>query len=51
MSGVLLIPRGILTTCVVIVIRWGPNVVLRPLRFVTRLLVSGVVCVLDICLV
>jgi hypothetical protein len=50
-SGGLLILRDILATYVIIVIRWGPNVVLRPQRIVTRLFVSGGICVLDTCLV
>ncbi|KAH7307915.1 hypothetical protein BKA65DRAFT_520276, partial [Rhexocercosporidium sp. MPI-PUGE-AT-0058] len=49
LSRSLLIPGGILSICVLIVIRWRPNVeVRRTLRIVTRLLVSGVICVLDI---
>jgi hypothetical protein len=52
LSGGLPIPGGILTICVIIVIGWRPNVeVRRTLRIVTRLLVSGAIYVLDICLV
>jgi hypothetical protein len=51
LSGGLPIAGGILTICVIVVIR-RPNVeVRRTLRTVARLLVSGVICVLDICLV
>jgi hypothetical protein len=40
---------SILIICVVIVIRWRPNIeVCRTLRIVARLLDAGVVCVLDI---
>ena len=48
----LLILTSILIICVVVVIRWRPNVeVRRTLRIVARLLDAGVVCVLDICMV
>jgi multisubunit Na+/H+ antiporter MnhB subunit len=47
----LLILTSILIICVVVVIRWRPNVeVRRTLRIVARLLDAGVVCVLDICM-